>query len=78
VPSDISSAIFTLIHKYRWLWFGSVGLIVDPSGIGDDVSISEVAGPGNATKYDLDSVPWLVYGAIYRVTGVSFCGESEA
>lgn len=78
VPADISEAVFTLVHKSRYLFFGSVGIIHDPSGVGEDVSISE-GEDGSATKFDLDSgVSWLVYGAIYQVTGVSFCAESEA
>jgi hypothetical protein len=76
VPAEVSSGEFTLFHKYRWLFFRSVGVIVDPSGVGDDVSISEA--DSGTSKYDLDSVSWLVYGARYVVTGVSFCGESEA
>lgn len=73
--ASVSSAVFTFVHAHRYLYFGSNGAIVDPSGVGDDVSISEENGA--TTKYDLDQISWLFYGQIYQVTGVSWCIESE-
>ena len=73
--ADVSSAVFTMPHMKRYLWFRSTGAIVDPAGIGETVSISD---ENNApTKYDLNSVSWLYYGMIYHVTGVAWCLESE-
>ncbi len=77
VPANISEAVFTLVHRFRYLWFNSVGQIVDPTGVGDPVSISE-GEDGSGTKFDLDGVSWLVYGMIYSVTGVAWCAEAEA
>ena len=74
-PSRQSSAVFTLYHTRRWLWFTSTGAIVDPSGIGTSVSISEVN--DTFTAYDLDTVEWLTYGSLYTVTGVGWCQEAS-
>ena len=68
-------ASFTLYHTRRWLWFTSTGAIVDPSGIGTSVSISEVN--DTFTAYDLDTVEWLTYGSLYTVTGVGWCQEAS-
>lgn len=74
--SDIGvSNPFVLIHRGRWLFFSSNGAIVDPSGVGDTVTISEV--DDTWTRYDLDTVDWLAYGQIYHVTGVSWCMEDD-
>lgn len=70
----VSSSVFTFFHKHRYLWFRSTGQIVDPSGIGETVSISDENKP---TKYDLNQVSWLYYGVRYTVTGVSWALESE-
>lgn len=73
--ADVSSAVFVLPHRHRYLWFRSTGAIEDMSGSGDSVSISD---ENNApTKYDLNSVSWLYYGLVYRVVGVSWALESE-
>lgn len=51
----------------------SNGEIVDPTGINTTVSVSEdESGYG---VYDLESIGWLAYGALYKVTGVSVCCE---
>ena len=71
-----SEAVFTNIHRERYLYFISDGSIDDPAGIGDSVSISEVA--GTFTAYDLDTVSWLQYGDLYEVSGVSWCAEDAA
>lgn len=70
-----SEATFVLVHRARWLFFSSNGAIVDPSGAGDTVTISEV--DDTWTRYDLDTVDWLAYGQVYYVTGVSWCMEDE-
>jgi hypothetical protein len=51
--------------------------LVDIFGLNDDVSLSE--GADNTGTLDLDSLGWLTYGMIYKVTGVSWAIEdSEA
>jgi hypothetical protein len=72
--AGISSAVFTMVHTARYLWFRSTGLLVDPAGIEDAISLSD---PDRPTRYDLDQVSWLVYGATYYVTGCAWCAESE-
>jgi hypothetical protein len=72
--ANVSSAHYTLVHTARYLWFRSTGLLVDPAGIEDSISLSD---PDRPTRYDLDQVSWLTYGATYYVTGVSWCAESE-
>lgn len=72
--AGISSSHFTFVHSTRYLWFRSTGLLKDPAGIEDDISLSD---PDRPTRYDLDSISWLVYGSTYYVTGVSWCAESE-
>ncbi len=68
-----SSATFHLVHNQRYLHFSSTGAIEDISGAFPDVSVSESdTGVG---ALDLDTVGWLVYGQLYRVTGVSACLE---
>lgn len=75
--ANVSSGQFIMPHRCRYLWFQSNGTIEDISGGGGEtVSISEDAG-GAPTRYDLDSVSWLYYGLIYRVSGVSWCMEAE-
>lgn len=74
--ANVSSGVFMFAHIKRYLWFQSNGSIVDMSGGGETVSISEDSS-GAPTKYDLNSVSWLYYGLIYKVTGVSWCMESE-
>jgi hypothetical protein len=69
-----SGSHFTIIHTMRYLWFRSTGLLVDPAGIEDSISLSD---PDRPTKYDLDTVTWLTYGATYYVTGCAWCAESE-
>ena len=69
-----SEAVFYIRHTHRFLHFGSNGKIVDPAAIGKDIGLSEEADTGHGV-YDLDSVAWLTYGMLYRVTGVSCCLE---
>lgn len=63
-----------LIHRYRWLWFEGAGAIEDPSGAGDDVTLSDDGAP---TRVDLRSVSWLAPGMLYKVTGSTWCMETR-
>lgn len=69
----MSEAVFGLLHCYRYLHFGSQGALVDPTGIQDDVSLSD--GSTGHGVLDLDSLGWLGYGRRYEVTGVTWCQE---
>ena len=62
------------IHTHRYLHFrGDAGQIIDPSGAGDPVGISET---DNAfTVYDLDGVSWLQYGMLYYVHDAQYAIE---
>lgn len=68
-----SEATFYLLHCYRYLHFQSNGEIIDLAGIGKTVSLSE--GDDGYGVLDLETVGWLAYGALYKVTGVSVCCE---
>ena len=74
-PSGQSEATFYLIHKFRYLWFASNGAIEDVSGVGEPVSVTEEN--STFTQFDLDTVDWLFYGDLYKVTGVSWCAEDD-
>lgn len=65
----------TFFHTFPYLIFGSTGEIVDPSGIGSNVALSDPeTGYG---VYDLTGVDWLTYGMVYRVEGVTWAREVE-
>lgn len=64
------------LHKYQWLYFQSDGEIVDLSETEDPTSLSE--SDDALTFFDLDSVPWLSYGQVYRVVGCTWACEYEA
>ena len=76
VPAEAqygSGQVWWMIHIYRYLHFSSNGAIVDPTGTNPDVSISEDdTGQG---VLDLDTVSWLAYGQLYKLTGISWCTE---
>lgn len=72
-PKTTSGSYYTFVHRYRWLYFESTGKIESIDG-SQSVSISEQN--DTVTLYDLDSVNWLYYGSLYKVTGVSFAVES--
>ena len=63
---------FTFIHTQRWLHYTSSGAIEDLAGLEDAVSLSN---DSTYNFYDLDTVSWLSYGSLYRVTGVDVCFE---
>jgi hypothetical protein len=70
-----SGQVWRMVHVYRYLHFSSSGAIVDPTGVNPDVSISEDdTGQG---VLDLDTVSWLAYGQLYKLTGISWCMESS-
>lgn len=68
-----SEATFHIRHTHRFLHFASSGNIEDPFGVEADVALSE-EDDGHGVQ-DLDTVGWLAYGMLYRVTGVSCCLE---
>jgi hypothetical protein len=80
---NFEDSMYSFIHRKRFLWFRSSGAIVDPlrfadpAGLAgeDDITISETE--TDYGIYDLDSVNWLVYGALYFVTGVTVALEYE-
>lgn len=63
---------FWLIHTQRYLVFSSTGRIVDPAAVGEDVSLST---DGTYGGHDLDAIPWMSYGKLYKVIGCSVCFE---
>lgn len=63
---------FTFVHRFRYLHFYGSGKLVDPSGIGDDVSFQPIEDMDRGIL-DLDSVDWLIYGARYHV---QFCAAA--
>jgi hypothetical protein len=65
--------IWILRHTHRWLLWDSTGEIVDLAGAEDPVALSD-PDSGYGLK-DLDEVPWLVYGQLYKVTGCEFAYE---
>lgn len=72
---NISEASYVLLHTWRYLHFVSNGELLDIYS-GNKVDINEdESGQG---RLDLDTIDWLVYGSLYRVTGVTLCIEDWA
>lgn len=69
-------SFLTIFHTFRYLAYGSTGEIVDPSGIGANITVTD-PDTGTIGYYDLESVDWMTYGMVYRVTGVTWCREVE-
>lgn len=65
---------YWILHRHRYLHYKSTGAIEDPAGTGTAVSLSNEE---DFNVYDLDSVDWLAYGQMYKVTGVDFCMEDS-
>lgn len=65
--------LFQRVH--RWLLYDSTGLLVDPSGIEDDISLPDPETAGVLGVKDLNTVPWLAPGMFYRVTGCAVAWE---
>lgn len=74
LPAEhMSEAAFGLLHCYRYLHYGSTGVLRDLQGVYPDRSLSEAA--GGQGVLDLDSLGWMNYGRPYEVTGVTWCQE---
>lgn len=68
-------SLLTMFHRFKWLAFGSTGRIFDPSGLGDDVTLSD---PDTGIGfYDLESINWLAYGMYFCVDGVTWAAEVD-
>ena len=65
---------FWFIHSRPLLIYVSTGVLSDPSGLNEDVTLSNEDGQ-YYNGYDLDTVPWLNYGDLYKVVGCSVCME---
>ena len=71
-------------HRHRWLHYKSSGQLIDPVRYADPLELAgeeEVSLPNTSDDwfnvYDLDSVAWLSYGALYFVQGVDFVMELD-
>lgn len=81
--TNFEGSFYTFVHRHRYLWFKSTGAIVDPvreadpAGVAgeDDTGLTE--NQTNYGIYDLESISWLTYGALYYVTGTSAAWEYE-
>lgn len=72
----LEGSLLSFWHRFRWLAYGSAGVLVDPSGDGDSVSLSDPEA-GSLGFYDLESISWLAYGMYYRVEGVTWAQEYD-
>lgn len=72
-----NESLLTIIHTNKYLLYEGDGTIIDPSGVGEDVTISGPDTTDEVGEYDMDSVEWLTYGMQYRVKGVLWCMEYE-
>jgi hypothetical protein len=66
--------LFQRVH--RWLLYDSTGLLIDPAGVEDAVSLPDPES-GIGVK-DLDTIDWLAPGMFYRVTGCAAVWERSA
>lgn len=66
---------FWLVHSWPFLIYVSTGVLSDPSGLNEDISLS--VGDGTFNSYDLDAIPWLNYGDLYKIVGCSVCMEDS-
>ena len=65
----------TFFHTFPYLIFGSTGQIIDPTGVGSSVTLTDPdTGYG---IYNLEGIDWLTYGMVYRVEGVTWAREVE-
>jgi len=55
----------TIVNQFRWLYHDDNGIIRDPTGVGDDVSIPNP--DPNFPYYDLYSISWMFPGKVYEV-----------
>lgn len=75
--TDNVGSILVFLHTSRYLLYEGDGVIVDPSGVGDNVTISDPDKTGEVGEYDLESVNWLGYGMQYQVSGVEWAIEYD-
>jgi hypothetical protein len=68
------NSCLSFFHRFRWLSYGSSGEIIDPTGIGATVTLTEGDG---VNFYDLEGISWLTYGMYYRVEGVTWAQEYD-
>ena len=67
-----SESVYTLQHVYRYLHFTSNGKIMELNDSNEQDINEDETGRG---VLDLESLDWLIYGQLYKVTGVSVCLE---
>ena len=77
VAGGVSSGVFWMVNRYSWLHFLSDGEIVDPTGSGASVSLSD-GGASSPVAYDISNVSWMYPGKRYYVSGCSFACEEYA
>ena len=64
------TAWLTMVHKMRYLCYQGTGKI--ESYAGDTTSLSSQS---TFNVFDLESVPWLWYGRLYKITGCTMAME---
>ena len=64
---------YTVVHRFRWLWYRGSGNMEDFAG-NNDTSLD--SGDAWAVALDLDTLGWLFYGSLYTVSGVSWAMET--
>ncbi len=64
-------------RRFRWLLYDSAGQLEDLSGQNEPINLPDGETPGAVVK-DLDTVPWLRPGMLYRVTGCAWAMEQES
>lgn len=73
VPRDMSRVF---VHRFRWLHYSNEGTLMDINGTED--SFINLSGEENEFDlYDLETIPWLQYGMMYRVDDCYMACESE-
>lgn len=66
---------YWLVHRKQFLIYVSTGEIRDPSGNNEPINLSNADETYNS--YDLDSIPWMLYGMLYKVVGCTVCMEDD-
>lgn len=64
------TAWLTTVHKLRYLCYQGAGKLESYSG--DSTSLSNQS---TFNVFDLESVPWLWYGRLYKITGCTMAME---
>lgn len=73
VPKSLNRVF---VHRFRWLHYSDNGTLMDING-SEDSMISLSGENGEFDLYDLESVPWLQYGMMYRVDDCDMCCELD-